>query len=513
MPLGLSPYVTSTFVNQDAWPSCRVENDRPSPLRISKQLKTTNQLRDRDHEQVFARPPQDTAYPLQKQSANHLNVAKRRSLWALSSKAVQEEELQTVPPRPYSVGPNMALTAHFVSAPNEKSDAGPRTAEEAEDMLREASRTYSGASELSDSWNSFISGRYSARKPSGARSSSSVIRHVSSSTDGPGCTISMDSILPHVLSPHISIYTNSHGRYFGQDHIWAAVEVSGILSHAYSADGTGAKPAQPKEDEHHLVLILAQIRINPKSVARYANRAHRRHKSDELIADLENQLGDSQMAYMKVKVTYSHSAFSDYFGHEILVGVAQRCTRLETTAVGALKRHNIRSAWSPPPAYSVESIKSAMQKHWKADIVAEWMQRITHSGKGSNPERLQQGHNANRPIQQTMTQVPMQRPAVTMEDMCQVMTVNRISDSQNCLQSFESRAEKRGPCQVPNVGSVRSKGAPSRNTSGTTSTMGSLRKKKSFAAGIWRSLTPSINASKTDVDGSGQGPWNWNAWF
>lgn len=257
MPLGLSPYVTSTFASQDAWPGPRMENDRPSPLRISK-LKSTDQLRDGGHHQRPARLSQEIASPLQNHSANHLNVAKRRSLWALSSKVVKDEELQTVPPRPYSVGPNL-LNTQSVSKPDEKSEAGPRTAEEAEAMLREASRTYSGASELSDSWNSFVFGGHSARKSSGTGSSSSVIRHVSSPADGSGCTISMDSILPHVLSPHISIYTNSHGRYFGQDHIWAAVEVSGILSHAYSADGTGAKPAQPKEEEHHLGNILVSF--------------------------------------------------------------------------------------------------------------------------------------------------------------------------------------------------------------------------------------------------------------
>ncbi len=251
MPLGLSPYVTSTSVSHDTWSSRRVENDRPSPLRISKQLKSTDRLRDRDL-QPPVYPSQESVYPLQKQSANHLNVAKRRSLWALSSKVIEDEELQTVPPRPYSVSPNMALTVPFVPRPNEKSEMEPRTAEEAEEMLREASRTYSGASELSNSWNSFVSGGCNVRKSSGTRSSSSVVRHVSSSTDGPSCTISMDSILPHVLSPHISIHTNSHCRYFGQDHIWAAIEVSGILSHAYSADGTGAQPTQPKEDEHHL---------------------------------------------------------------------------------------------------------------------------------------------------------------------------------------------------------------------------------------------------------------------
>lgn len=219
------------------------------------------------------------------------------------------------------------------------------------------------------------------------------------------------------------------------------------------------------------------------------------------------------MPYMKVKITYSHSAFSDYFGHEILVGVAQRCTKLETTAVGALKRHNVRSAWSPAPIYSLESIKSAMQRHWKADVVAQWLQRIKPSGRAVNRESIQQREGSDGPSQEAKPQAPMQRPAVSMEGMCQKMFVNRISEPQNDLQSLNYQSEKRALRQEPYMGSVRSRRSWSRKTSGATSTTGSLRKKKSFAAGIWRSLTPSINTSKTDVDGPLPGAWNWNVWF
>lgn len=252
MPLGLSLYVTSTPASHDAWTPRRGENDRPSPLRINKQATSTRFPQDRSLQQPV-HPPDDTAQPLQNQNSNRRNIAKRRSLWTLSPQVVEDEQQRVVPPRPCSAGPEMALKAASAQAASRKSKSvHPRTAEEAEELLREASRTYSGASNDSNSWNSFVSGGCSVRKSSGTQSSSSVVRHASSSTDIPSCTISMDSILPHVLSPHVSIYTNSHGRYFGQDHVWAAVEVSGILSHAYSADGTGAKPAQPKQDEHHL---------------------------------------------------------------------------------------------------------------------------------------------------------------------------------------------------------------------------------------------------------------------
>lgn len=264
MPLGLSPYVTSTPTNPEASATRRMENDRPSPLRIYKQASTTDLAKGRNQtSQVAYHPPPETAYPLQKRSANRLNVTKRRSLWALSSTVPESQEPAPIPPRPFSVGPNMALnTASFPANTGKNAGQVPHTAEEAEKLLREASRTYSGASDNSNSWNSFVSGGCNARKSSGTHSSSSVVRHVSSSTDGPSCTISMDSILPHVLSPHISIYTNSHSRYFGQDYIWAAIEVSGILSHAYSADGTGAKPAQPRQDEHHLGRVASCSHTN-----------------------------------------------------------------------------------------------------------------------------------------------------------------------------------------------------------------------------------------------------------
>ncbi|ATY59232.1 ubiquitin-conjugating enzyme [Cordyceps militaris] len=555
MPLDLSPYVTSTPPGQDAWSSRRPENDRPSPLRISKPPSSTDRTTDRLHQQHPVYPARETTHPLQKQSANRLNIAKRRSLWALSSRLVEDEELRAVPPRPCSVGPNVAFDVPFPVGSGDKSEImSPRTAEEAEDMLREASRTYSGASDNSNSWNSFVSGGCSLHQSLGTRSSSSVIRHVSSSTDSPNCTINMDSILPHVLSPHISIHTNGHSRYFGQDHVWATIEVSGILSHAYSADGTGAKPAQPKADEHHLdlffkhgclhdlkveilpvegtivlqvfheqsfptilyagskVLLLAQICIDSKSIARQT-KAPKRQNSEELMADLESQLGDSQMPYMKVRITYSHSAFSDYFGHEILVGVAQRCTRLETTAIGALKRHNVRSAWSPPPIYTLESIQSVMQRHWKADVVAEWLERIKLSERYAY--RKSSGHrNVSETSSQDATpKVPIRRPGISMEDMCQRMTASNLSVPRDEVQSPTPGGERRDKKQVLNMGSLRSRPCRSRNTSNTTSTTGSLRKRKSFAAGIWRSLTPSINVPKTDGEESAQGAWSWNAWF
>ncbi|KAM3442264.1 hypothetical protein NHJ13734_002463 [Beauveria thailandica] len=322
MPLGLSPYVTSTSVSQDNRSNARTENDRPSPLRISKQPNSTANTRGGNHDQHPVYPAQEFIHPLQKHSANHLNISKRRSLWALSSQLVEHEEPRAVPPRPYSVSPNMALASRFSPMPDEKSEGkDPHPAEEAEEMLREAS-------------------------------------------------------------------------------------------------------------------------------------------------------------------------------------------------LGALKQHNVGSAWSPPPIYSIESIKSAMQRHWKADVAAIWLQRIKDSERGGIQQSTKQGENPDEELQEANCRDPMHRPAISMEAMCQKMTVNRLSESRRHVQSpyyGNERPELKPP--ATNMGSVRSRRSWSRNTSGTTCTSGSLRKKKSFAAGIWRTLTPSINIPKNEGDGSAQGPWNWNAWF
>ena len=232
------------------------------------------------------------------------------------------------------------------------------------------------------------------------------------------------------------------------------------------------------------------------------------------MADLKKQLGDSQMAYMNVKISYSHSAFSDYFGHEILVGVSQRCTRLETTAVGALKLHYVGSAWSPAPAYSTHILKGIMQRHWSHDVVSEWLERIRVSRKLVGECARQERAASTVMAQQARPQTPVYRPSMSVEDMRQPRPVHRISDPREAISRCSHIYGRRDACEAQrpqNMGSLGTRRSWSRNSSATTYTAGSLNKKKSFAAGIWRSLTLSTNTSK--ADGEGQGAWNWNSWF
>lgn len=244
---------------------------------------------------------------------------------------------------------------------------------------------------------------------------------------------------------------------------------------------------------------------------------HWRQSSDELMADLENQLGDSQMAYMKVRVTYSHSAFSDYFGHEILVGVSQRCTRLETTVVAALKQHNCSSAWSPRPTYSTDSLKCLLTRYWKDDVVTEWLEKIEYSRNGVVREASQHQAGLTTPTMPFRPQAPARRPTLFMDKLLQAKVENSISEPQNTTSVHDDAGMKYDAMQDKPTLNLHSTRSSSRNTSGTTCTSGSVINKKSFVAGIWRSLTPSVNLPGNGADGAANlvppGPWNWNSWF
>lgn len=97
-------------------------------------------------------------------------------------------------------------------------------------------------------------------------------------------------------------------------------------------------------------LTLALVRLGPlhppQKVTIDANEA------DSLIADLEYQLGDTKTNFMSVTLSYSHSEFSH--------------TRLETVAVGTVKRHNPASVWSLSQPSVSNDLHSIMVLHWGA---------------------------------------------------------------------------------------------------------------------------------------------------
>lgn len=95
-------------------------------------------------------------------------------------------------------------------------------------------------------------------------------------------------------------------------------------------------------------LVLVNIELQLDSLPQL--RGHVRSQSDELMDDLEHQLGSAQCEYMSVNLIYRHSAFSFTSGADDSNGVVKPQTKIRTTFIATLAQHNAASPWSPPPA-------------------------------------------------------------------------------------------------------------------------------------------------------------------
>ncbi|KND92999.1 hypothetical protein TOPH_02247 [Tolypocladium ophioglossoides CBS 100239] len=136
------------------------------------------------------------------------------------------------------------------------------------------------------------------------------------------------------------------------------------------------------------VFLLANIQIDPEKTKRRSGNGHVRQKSDELMEDLELQLGSSMVGYMHIRVSYSHSAFPEYSSAEAATaGVSSLRSRLETTATANLKRHNALSLWSPRPETSQNHLLQLVERHWGADKATSVKEQIM--GRQQPPKKLQ----------------------------------------------------------------------------------------------------------------------------
>lgn len=165
--------------------------------------------------------------------------------------------------RPYSVDPYMVKR---LAVPAERSDAFARGEslpfhQTYDNRSITDSRSCSTGSNSLDStrWNSFASGGCETRVTSLEHADLSNLPNSPRNLSGRQAdgTINLESILPHVLSPHVTITTDNENRYNGEKTVWAAVEISGKLSHTYSAEALkgAAHNVNNREDgseEHQL---------------------------------------------------------------------------------------------------------------------------------------------------------------------------------------------------------------------------------------------------------------------
>ncbi|KAL7950310.1 hypothetical protein V8C42DRAFT_310130 [Trichoderma barbatum] len=145
------------------------------------------------------------------------------------------------------------------------------------------------------------------------------------------------------------------------------------------------------------ILLLVHVACQSRTASSSPRQQkHTRQRSDELMEDLQLQLGDSLMAYMRICVSYSHSAFP----FKLASGAAEVSslhTKLSTTAEATIKLHNSLSPWSPHPIPVEGRVLSLIKRHWGSQKASEVMQQTLANGSvlapalaGALPEETEQ---------------------------------------------------------------------------------------------------------------------------
>ncbi|KAL2153238.1 hypothetical protein VTH82DRAFT_4393 [Thermothelomyces myriococcoides] len=136
------------------------------------------------------------------------------------------------------------------------------------------------------------------------------------------------------------------------------------------------------------LLFVAQIRLEP--AGRHGPRTnHVRQKSDDLIEDLEVELGGIITEYLEVRVTYRHSGYPQRHSRLASVptssgpgpdGLSRIQTTIQTTATASIRRHNSASRWSPLPCTARPNrLFEVVASHWGVDKAHAVMQRVIRS--------------------------------------------------------------------------------------------------------------------------------------
>jgi len=85
---------------------------------------------------------------------------------------------------------------------------------------------------------------------------------------------------------------------------------------------------------------------------------------DDLIKALEEELGDSTVSYMTVRMSHRLSAFPEShdmgsMSDETLI----MNSKIETVATASVKVHNAMSLWSPAPASEHNPLLPLIERH------------------------------------------------------------------------------------------------------------------------------------------------------
>lgn len=181
------------------------------------------------------------------------------------------------------------------------------------------------------------------------------------------------------------------------------------------------------------ILLLAEVRIDRPLALNERNESHVRQRSDELIEDLELQLGDLRTEYMQVRLCYSHSAFPQHEDIDSRNGISSVRTSMETVAVASLKRCNGFSPWSPHPTPSPNTLFQLITQHWGSEKANEAMQKML--SQRSTPRKAGNGRCS------LIYQESLETPAAT--------TSERLAHVKSHSQPGQTSSQRRGS---PSIG-------------------------------------------------------------
>ncbi|RYP32364.1 hypothetical protein DL767_005229 [Monosporascus sp. MG133] len=252
----------------------------------------------------------------------------------------------------------------------------------------------------------------------GSRQASSSTYSAHSSDDG--------THDPYLLVPDISITPEARTLKDVQSSMWVAIEISGQLSKPSVPDDVhGMQDLNNFMPVHHgggglsrygylydikievlptahssvidiiddgirmispgsSLLILAYVDVDASKPPQASGK--HKHEPDDLIADLEFQLGSVKTEYIQVRLSYCHSGFPMLEDVSTTSGISSRRSRIETTAVGVVKRHNTTSIWSPRPTPASNALFPIIASHWGPGRAHDVMNKIM--ARRSSPRRI-----------------------------------------------------------------------------------------------------------------------------
>lgn len=147
------------------------------------------------------------------------------------------------------------------------------------------------------------------------------------------------------------------------------------------------------------LLVLANVELRLPNYSRLVG--HIRSQSDELMEDLEHQLGSAACDYLRVNLVYRHTAFpstpdagadpdQDGAGDDDdNTGVTRSHTKIRSAFTASIARHDSASPWSPPPAHAPapNRLVGIVAAHWGLHAADELLQTKLARRKTVAPRR------------------------------------------------------------------------------------------------------------------------------